>query len=47
MKFAYVVSPDAPDIDLEAVVTAIQNMEKSGAVEIVKLTPKPEAKKKR
>jgi aminopeptidase YwaD len=47
MKFAYALSPEAPDIELDAVVTAIQNMEKSGVVEIVKLTPKPDAKKRR
>jgi hypothetical protein len=41
MKFAYILSPDAPDVDLEAVATAIQNLEKSGTVEIVKKAPAP------
>jgi aminopeptidase YwaD len=38
-KFAYVLSPDAPDVTLEAVATFIQNLEKSGVVEIKKLPP--------
>jgi len=37
MKFAYVLSPDAPDVDLEAVANAILNLERSGVVEIRKL----------
>ena len=39
MKFAYVLSADAPDVDLEAVAEAIRNLEKSGVVEIRKLQP--------
>jgi hypothetical protein len=45
-KFAWVVSPTYPDIDLEAVASAILAMEKSGAVEITKLAPPKSAKKK-
>jgi len=35
-KFAYLLSPDAPDVNLDAVVTTIQNLEKAGTIEIVK-----------
>lgn len=35
-KFAWVVGLEYPDIDLEAVATAIQNMEKAGSIEITK-----------
>jgi hypothetical protein len=38
-KFAWVVSPDLPDIDLEAVAGAIAALEKSGAVEMRTLEP--------
>ena len=38
-KFAYILSPDAPDVDLEQVVAAIEAMEKSGTVEIVRRAP--------
>jgi aminopeptidase YwaD len=47
MKFAYVLSPDAPDVDLEAVANAIQNLERQGTVEIVKVTPPAAAKGKK
>lgn len=40
-KFAYVVSPDYPDIDMEAVATAITAMQTAGSIEIQKLEPKP------
>jgi hypothetical protein len=40
-KFAYVLSPDYPDIDMEAVATAIANMVTAGSVEIRTLEPKP------
>jgi len=43
-KFAYLLSPDAPDVNLDAVVTTIQNMEKAGTVEILK-KPAPPARK--
>ncbi len=47
MKFAYMLSPDAPDVDLEAVANAIQNLERSGVVEIKKVPPPaPEKPKK-
>ena len=46
-KFAYVVSPDYPDIDMEAVATAITNMVTAGSVEIQKLEPKPVKGKKK
>ncbi|MBP7570645.1 MAG: M28 family peptidase [Acidobacteria bacterium] len=35
-KFAYVLSPDAPDVDLEQVVAAIEALENNGTVEILK-----------
>jgi hypothetical protein len=40
-KFAYVLSPDAADVTLDAVVNAILNLEKTGVVEIKKLPPPP------
>jgi hypothetical protein len=46
-KFAYVVSPDYPDIDMEAVATAITNLVTAGSVEIQKLEPKPVTRKKK
>jgi len=46
-KFAYVVSPDYPDIDMEAVATAITNMVTAGSVEMQKLEPKPTRGKKK
>jgi hypothetical protein len=46
-KFAYVVSPDYPDIDMEAVATAITNMVTAGSVEIQKVEPKPVTRKKK
>ena len=44
-KFAYVLGPDYPDVDLEAVANAIRNLERSGVVEITTAPAKPEAKK--
>ncbi len=38
-KFAYVVGPEYPDIDMEAVASAIQSLEKSGIIEITKAAP--------
>jgi hypothetical protein len=35
-KFAYVVTPETPDIELEAVSNYIRAMEKAGLVEVVK-----------
>ncbi len=46
-KFAYVVSPDYPDIDMEAVATAITNMVAAGSVEIQKVEPKAVKGKKK
>lgn len=43
MKFAYILSPDAPDVELEAVATVILNMQKAGTVEIRKTAGKTEA----
>jgi len=36
-KFAYVLGPEYPDVDLEAVANAIRNLERSGVVEITTL----------
>jgi hypothetical protein len=47
LKFAYALSPDAPDVTLEAVATVIQNLEKSGVVEIKKLPPPATEKPKK
>jgi len=44
-KFAWVVSPQYPDIDLELVATAVMALEKSGQVEIVKSIPVAPKKK--
>lgn len=44
-KFAYLLSPDAPDVDLDLVMEALRNLEKAGTIEMVKVTPKPEPKK--
>ena len=41
------VSPDYPDIDMEAVATAITNMVTAGSVEMQKLEPKPTRGKKK
>ena len=43
-KFAYVLGPEYPDVDLEAVATAIRNLERNGTVEILKAGAKPKAK---
>ena len=43
MKFAYALSPDAPDITLDQVVTRLQAMEKAGEIEMVKVAPKAPA----
>ncbi len=39
MKYAYFLSPDAPDVELEAVAAAIQNLEQQGVVEINRIQP--------
>jgi hypothetical protein len=40
-KFAYVLGPDYPDVDLEAVANLVRTLEKNGVVEIVKAGTKP------
>jgi hypothetical protein len=45
MKFAYILSPDAPDVELDAVVATIQNLAKAGTIEIIKKPPPAPAKK--
>jgi hypothetical protein len=46
-KFAYVLSPDAADVELDLVVAALQTLEKNGVIEIVKVAPKPADTKKK
>jgi hypothetical protein len=46
VKFAYLLSPDAPDVELDAVVTTIQGMEKAGTIEIVKKAAPTTGRKK-
>jgi hypothetical protein len=46
-KFAWVVGLEYPDIDMEAVATAILNMEKAGTVTIAKREPPPVKGKKK
>ena len=45
-KYAYVLSPDAADVELDLVVSALQTLEKDGVIEIVKVEPKPADAKK-
>jgi aminopeptidase YwaD len=45
-KFAYLLSPDAPDVDLDLVYAALETLQKNGTIEIAKLEPKPAAAKK-
>lgn len=44
-KFAYVLSPDAADVDLDLVMDALAALEKAGTIEMQKVAPKPEAGK--
>jgi len=44
-KFAYVLGPEYPDVELEAVANAIRNLERSGVVEIITPAAKPGEKK--
>ncbi|MGE5198054.1 MAG: M28 family peptidase [Rhodospirillaceae bacterium] len=46
-KFAYVVSPEYPDIDMEAVAAAITNLATAGLVEIQQVEPKAAKGKKK
>lgn len=45
-KFAYIVTPETPDIELEAVTGYIRAMEKAGLVEIVRKPPTPKPVKR-
>ena len=45
-KYAYLLSPDAPDVDLELVYAALETLQKNGTIEITKLEPKPAPGKK-
>jgi hypothetical protein len=45
-KFAYLLSLDAPDVDLDLVYAALDALQKNGTIEIVKAAPKPSAAKK-
>lgn len=40
-KFAYLLSPDAPDVEFDLVVSAIEALERSGTVELATITPAP------
>lgn len=42
-KFAYVISPDAPDVDIDLVFAALETLQKDGTIEIVKAPPPPPA----
>jgi hypothetical protein len=48
-KFAYVLSPDAPDVELDLVYAALEALQKNGAIEFVKaaqpVSQKPAKKK--
>jgi hypothetical protein len=45
-KFAYLISAEAPDVDLDLVYAALDALRKSGTIEIVTLEPKPAAPRK-
>ncbi len=45
-KYAYLLSPDAPDVDLDLVYAALETLQKNGTIEITKLEPKPAPGKK-
>ena len=45
-KYAYLLSPDAPDVDLDLVYAALETLQKNGVIEITKVEPKPVAGKK-
>ena len=40
-KYAYLLSPDAQDVDLDLVYAALETLRKNGTLEIVKAAPKP------
>jgi aminopeptidase YwaD len=43
-KFGYVLSADAPDVDLDLVYAALETLQKNGTIEFVKAPPPPPAK---
>ena len=43
-KFAYILGPEYPDVELEAVVSILRNLEKTGAIEIVKADSRARSK---
>jgi hypothetical protein len=45
-KYAYLLSPDAPDVDLDLVYAALETLQKNGVIEITRVEPKPVAGKK-
>ncbi len=45
-KFAYLVSSEAPDVDLDLVYAALDTLRKNGTVEFVTVEPKPAVPKK-
>ncbi len=45
-KYAYLLSSDAPDVDLDLVYAALETLQKNGVIEITKVEPKPAAGKK-
>jgi Peptidase family M28 len=45
-KFGYVLSPEAADVDLDLVYAALDGLQKSGTIELIKVTPKPASPKK-
>lgn len=45
-KFAYLVSAEAPDVDLDLVYAALETLRKNGTIEIAKVEPGPAAPKK-
>jgi hypothetical protein len=45
-KYAYLLSPEAPDVDLGLVYAALETLQKNGTIEFVKVAPKPPAPRK-
>ena len=44
-KFGYVLSADAPDVDLDLVYAALETLQKNGTIEFVKAPPPAAAQK--
>jgi aminopeptidase YwaD len=40
-KYAYLLSPEAPDVDIDLVYAALETLQKNGTIEITRLEPKP------